>query len=147
MKEINIRQKSKALESLRAIKEKEFVTADIKLTNVNLRTINDNLGGINIFSKNDLYVLNGTLHAIMSNFDDDSVKQHHPHGLTPEALLEGLCNLQYSKEVCRSYDGRYEIISTTLFDKRVKAVIEKNAPLLEKRDAKINKLVTLYPTD
>ena len=118
---------------------------DVRLVNTNLRVINKNIK-TDIFDKNDLFVLSDTLYAIMSSLDE-KVEQHHPHGISPESLLDGLCNLQRSKEVASSYDGRYEIISTTLFDKKVKAIIEKNAPLLENRDAKINKLVTLYPTD
>ena len=141
--QINIRKKTKALESLRVIKEKEFVSADVKLTNVNLRVINKNIQ-INIFDKNDLYVLTDTLHAIMSTEDDKTVKQHHPHGLSPKALLEALCNLQYSTDVENTIDDRYAIVSSTIENKKIRFIIEKNAPLIDKPDAKINKLVTAF---
>ena len=80
----------------------------------------------------------------MSNFDDNNVIQHHPHGLTPEALLEGLCNLQNSKDVKNTVDDRYAIVSSTIEKKKIRFIIEKNAPLIDKLDANINKLVTAF---
>ena len=145
MKEINIRKKKEAIEELTKFKNKKYTGMDVRLVNTNLRVINKNIK-TDIFDKNDLFVLSDTLYAIMSSLDE-KVEQHHPHGLTPEALLEALCNLQYSKEVYRSYDLRYEIITTTLFGKKAKVIIEKNAALVENLNANINKLVTLYPTD
>ena len=143
MKEINIRKKDEATEELTSFKNKKYVGIDVRLMNTHLRIINRNIK-IEIFDKNDLYVLSDTLYAIMSPEDDKEVKQHHPHGLTPEALLEALCNLQYSTDVENTIDDRYAIVSSTIENKKIRFIIEKNAPLIDKPDAKINKLVTAF---
>ena len=68
--------------------------------------------------------------------------------MSPESIVKALSSLQNPELVAFEYNTYRHIVVTLSVDGRAMlAVIETNAPLRGDRDARINKLVTLYEKD
>lgn len=145
MKTINIRDRKNAITLLKRLSLKDYESQDIRITNMHLKDLNDQLGAI-IFAKNDLYVLASTIWEITQPIGKSN-KHHHFHGLTIEQLYETLLNAHNSEEVIESHDSRYVIVTSSLNEtnENFVLIVEINASLTNDRNARINKLITIYP--
>ena len=145
-KVINIKVPEHAIEALEYYKSKKTRLMDIRLSNTELKTINK-LTGINLFSKNDLFVGSDTLYEIMQPVGGKD--RHNYHGLTPKELVEVFNNLINPYCVFFTDLGRLGIISTIISESGhpLMVVIEIGAGLISNSDANINKMLTMYPKD
>ena len=145
IKTINIGNPEKALQSLNEIKNKNYGNVDIKIENLHLKELNKLLNN-NAFKQNDAYISAETLWQIMQPAGLKIV--HNTHGLTPETILRALKDVSHPFCILKSYFNRYVTISSfELNEARILVIIEINAPLRKNHQAKINKIVTIYPSD
>ena len=146
IKNINVKSKN-ALEELTQFKEKKYVMCDVRLENVDLRNVNP-LIGTNLFAKNDLFINSDSLWSLMNEDEDKSDNETHTHHpLTPTDILDALNNMQNPYCVFKTKFDRISIIVSCLSHYRepLMAIIEIGADLINKKNANINKLVTMYP--
>ena len=143
IKIINIKS-SDALKQITEYKNKLFSMHDIRLENVHLRKINE-LVRKNIFSKNDLFVNSTSLWEMMQ--PQGKQGGHHYHDLTPEEVLDALNNIISPYCIFKTKQNRLSIILSCACykDNPLMAVVELDADLIDTKNAKINKLVSLYP--
>ena len=140
---INIKNK-KAVDEIRRFKEKKFSMIDVKFENVHLREINKLLSFV-LFEKNDLYVNSTTLWELMQPMGKTG--SHNYHNLTPEDIHKALNLIVEPFCVFRVKNDRYAIIPVYIssFSEPLMVVIEKEAELINNKNANINKIVTIYP--
>lgn len=140
---INIGNKKQACEQLKQFKNKHYESVEIEFTNVHLLKLNE-LVGFKLFTKNSLYVHSSTLWDVMQPVGN--VYKHHSHGLEPQLIIDVLSSLKESILIFESYFDRYAVL---VFGNEtypiIMLVIELNAGLTNNRNAKVNKLVTIYP--
>ena len=147
MKVINLGTPLRAVEIIDVLGKKRLANADVRFQNVRLKRINE-LADRNIFLKNDLFMDATGLWDLMQADDGALGRRHHHHGLSPESIVKALSSLQNPELVAFEYNTYRHIVVTLSVDGRAMlAVIETNAPLRGNRDARINKLVTLYEKD
>lgn len=143
LKIINVKSEN-ALITLTQFKDKKYVICDVRFENVHLREVNK-LVDFSLFDKNDLFANSDTLWSLMQ--DDVKSDSHNHHGLTPEDILDALNNIIKPYCVFKSKQERISIVLSCLshFGEPLMVIIELDADLIEKKNAKINKLVTMYP--
>ena len=136
----------RAINDIAKFKNKRYVVCDVKLENVHLIKINTLIGS-NLFQKNDLFVNSDTLWSLMQ--DDNQIDSHNHHGLTPRDILDALNNILDPYCVFKSKQGRISIVLSCLshYGEPLMVIIEIGSSLIEDENAKINKLVTMYPKD
>lgn len=141
-KTINIAT-NKAIDDLYHLKSKLY-DYDVKIINVHLKELNEIIG-LNMFTKNDLYVEAGTLWDSMQ--PNGGNRKHHFHDLTPEDIVEALRNITRPYCVLRNNKGRIEILSSINSHLGVPVIvaIELNSKLGNDYEANINKMVTIFP--
>ena len=140
---INIRNK-KSIDAIKIFKDKIFVPVDIKFENVHLRELNTLIGS-ELFSKNDLYINSKTLWELMQPLGNTG--SHNYHELTPEDIYYALNDIVHPECVIKTKNERYAIIPTYIssFNEPLMVVIELQAELMNRQNARINKIVTIYP--
>ena len=140
---INIKNK-RAINEIQKFKDKKYSLVDIKLENVHLREVNKLLPFI-LFEKNDLYINSVTLWELMQPTGSTGI--HNYHGLSPEDIYNALNSIEEPYCVFRVKNERYAIIPTYIssFKEPLMVVIEKGSELINKKNANINKIVTIYP--
>lgn len=143
IKQINISNEKESLEALKKFQEKCYFSTEIKFKNTNLKALNEKLK--NTFSKNDLFANGVTLYEMTQPTGGRGT--HNYHGLTINEVYEAIHNISKSDYIFKSADNRYILITTVVATckDRIIAIIDTDARLLSNKDAKINKLVTLYP--
>ena len=141
---INIRNEN-AIKEIANFKEKRFSMTDIKFQNVHLKKINE-LVRLNVFLKNDLFINSSTLWELMQPVG--LTGSHNHHGLTPEDVLSALLGLSNPFGVFIAKNGRYLIVPvmTSSFNMPLLVVIETRSDLVNDKNAKANKIVTIYPS-
>ena len=146
IKEINITDQEETFDLLFKLKEKKCYDLEVRFKNVDLIKLNKLVKG-KPFRKNDLYVNATTLFEIMQPLGSQG--RHHYHDLKPEEIHNVLITLQNSKKVIPSIDDRYVVLTTVIAScgHPLIAIIDTHSPLMNDRNANINKLVTLYPKD
>lgn len=144
-KEINLAKKNEAIDSLKHFKNREYYQ-DIEFTNIHLIKINE-LVGFNLFTKNSLFANSATLFELMQ--PTGKIGRHHYHGLRPDEIIELFINITRPNIIYRTYLNRIGILITieSTSAKNFLLIIELNSTLLNKRNANINKLITIYPKD
>ena len=145
IKTINIGNTEKALENLNEIKNKNYGNVDIKIENIHLKDLNK-LIDRTVFKQNDAYINAETLWESMQPI---GLKiEHNTHGFTPNNLLSIFESLSNPFCILKTHFNRYTLISSIFINTtRVLTIIEINAPLNKKKNARINKIVTIYPKD
>ena len=145
-KTINIKNIEEAEVLLNAYKKKKYSPIDIRLSNTHLTKINT-LVGINLFSKNDLFVSSDTLYDIMQPIGGK--RKHNYHGLTPRELVEVFNSFVDPYCLYITDLGRRGIISTITSETGLPliSIIEIGAGLIGNVRANINKMITIYPKD
>ena len=140
---INIRN-IKAIKEIEKYKTKRYSETDIKITNVHLKRLNE-LMNKELFKKNDLYIGSGTLHEIMQPLGNKG--SHNYHNLTPEDVFYALGALEHPKIVYKDKNRRYAIVPVYIssVNELLIVIIEVGAGLTINRNAKINKIVTIFP--
>ena len=144
-KSINIKNYNQSLKNIDIFRNKNYGNIDVRINNLHLTDLNKLLGK-NVFKQNDAYISAETLWEIMQPLGNK--RQHNSHGLTPETILRGFKDMTHPFCILKSYFNRYITISSfELNAARILIVIEINAPLRKNHKAKINKIVTIYPSD
>ena len=145
-KTINIIKKEDTIKMLLKIKEHSYQEGEIRLNNAHLKNLNKKTI-YKPFKKNDLFINLSTLHDAMQ--PGGSRGRHHYHGLSVEEVYDVLLNLKNSIGVCPSFGSRYIILTTVIANcgYKIIAIIDTKAPLMNDRNANVNKLITFYPKD
>lgn len=140
---INIRSRSSIAE-IQKFKDKRYSLVDVKFENIHLKDIN-RFVLFNLFDKNDLYINSTTLWELMQPIGDSG--SHNYHDLTPEDIYNALNTINNPYCVLKVKHERYAVIPVYVssFDEPLMIVIEKGAELINKQNANINKIVTIYP--
>ncbi len=140
---INIKNK-KAIVEIQKFKDKKYSLIDIKFENVHLKDINKYVL-FDLFDKNDLYINSTTLWELMQPIGKSG--SHNYHNLTPEDIYNALNSIIEPYCVFKVKNDRYAVIPVYVssFDEPILIVIEKGAELINKQNANINKIVTMYP--
>ena len=143
IKIINIKS-ADALKQITEYKNKLFSMHDIRLENVHMKRINA-LIKYNLFSKNDLFVNSTGLWEMMQ--PQGKQGGHHYHDLTPEEVLDALNNIISPYCIFKTKQNRLSIVLSCACHEGnpLMAVVELDADLIDTKNAKINKLVSLYP--
>lgn len=143
---INLAEKESAINQLTLFRENNYVPFDVRIENSHIKELND-LTGMNLFTKTSLYVDSKTLHELMEPIG--GIGSHHFHGLTPEDIYMSLSSIKNPRCVFIDKKERYAFISIELshFDHPLMLIVEKNAGLQANANARINKVVTIYPKD
>ena len=142
-KVINIKSK-KAINEIQRYKDKKYFQMDIKFENVHLREINKLLPFV-LFEKNDLYINSVTLWELMQ--ETGNAGTHNYHGLTPSDIFCVLNSIDEPYCIFEVKNERYAIVPTYIssFYEPLMVVIEKEAELINRKNANVNKIVTIYP--
>ena len=145
-KTINIGNRTKAIELLIEIKNKNYGRIDIKIENLYLKKLNKFVDK-NLFTKNDAYISAETLWSIMQDGPGEDI--HHHHGLTESDVLDGLRSITDPHLIIQAEINRFLIVSLFIssFGLPLMIVVEINATLRNDNQASINKIVTIYPKD
>ena len=140
---INIKT-NKAIKEIRNFRDKCFAPVDVRFENVNLKKLNKIIN-FELFSKNDLYINSKSLWELMQPIGNAGA--HNYHELTPEDIYNALNSLLDPIAVFKVKNERYAVIPVynSSFNEPLMVVIEKDAPLMNRQNAKINKIVTIYP--
>lgn len=140
---INIKNK-KAIDEIKVFKDKVFVPIDVKFENTHLKELNK-LIGRDLFSKNDLYINSVTLWELMQPLGNAG--SHNYHELTPEDIYYALNDIAHPECVIKAKNERYAIIPTYVssFNEPLMIVIQLESGLIDNKNAKINKIITIYP--
>lgn len=147
VKNINIALKEKSLKAFEMIKNNALNGAnEIRITNVHLKQINKT-SIYKPFKKNDLFVDSSTLYDAMQPVGGTG--RHHYHGLKIEEIYDAILSFKKAKGLLPSYGNRYVILTTVIAScgYKIIAIIDTCAPLMNDRNANINKLITLYPKE
>ena len=140
---INIKT-NKAIKEIRNFRDKKYSLIEIKIKNVHLRELNK-LMSFELFDKNDLYINSVTLWELMQPIGNSG--SHNYHELSPEDICSALNSITTPKYIFRVINKRYAIVPVLIssYDEPLMIVIEKDAGLINNQNAKINKIVTMYP--
>jgi len=140
---VNIKNK-KAISEITNFKNKKYSLVDIKFENVHLKELNT-LVSFDLFDKNDLYINSVTLWELMQ--PEGNSGSHNYHDLTPEDIYEALNSIVDPYCILRVKNERYAIVPVFIssFNEPLMIVIEKGAELINRQNANINKIVTIYP--
>lgn len=140
---INIKNK-KAIDEIKVFKDKVFVPVDVRFENVHIKRLNEIIK-FELFSKNDLYINSKSLWELMQPVGDAG--SHNYHGLTAEDIYYALNSLLDPLAVFQVKNERFAIVPVFIssFNEPLMVVIEKDAELMNRQNAKINKIVTIYP--
>ena len=140
---INIKTK-KSIDEIEEFKDRIFAQCDVKFTNVHLKKLNK-ITNVELFAKNDLYINSKSLYDLMQPIG--KADSHNYHELKPVDILNALNQITDPIAVFKVKYGRYAVVPVynSSFEEPLMVVIETNAPLLNKLNAKINKVVTIYP--
>ena len=143
MIKINIKNDD-ALKELTQFQIKKHAMCDVRFSNVHLMKMNKKIR-YNLFYKNDLFVNSDTLWSLMQ--DDNQIDSHNHHGLTPKDILDALNNILDPYCVFKSKQGRISIVLSCLshYGEPLMVVIQIGSDLINKKNAKINKMITMYP--
>lgn len=143
LKVINIKG-SDALKKITEYKYKLFAMHDVRLENVHMKRINA-LINYNLFSKNDLFINSTSLWELMQ--PQGNRGSHNYHNLSPEEVLDALNNIVSPYCIFKTKQDRLSIVLSCVCHKGnpLMAVVEVGVGLIDNEDAKINKLVSLYP--
>ncbi len=142
-KTINIKSK-KALKQVEQFKKKNYTPVDIRLQNVNLKTLNKIIM-FDLFDKNDLFINSTTLWELMQPIGDSG--SHNYHGLLPEDILDALNSLETPNYILKVKQDRYAIIPVTIssYNEPLMVIVEIGGALIKNKNANINRVVTIYP--
>lgn len=144
----NIKQKKSCLDELQRLKRKEYAYHEIRIQNLHIKNM-DFLIGRKIFGKNELYVNPRTLWADMQKGNGE--RPHHFHNLDIYDIYNALNNLRNPNAIYKSnfFTNRYVVATDALFQNKIPiiVIIEVGAPLVNRSDANINKIITIYPKD
>ncbi len=145
-KYINIKDKETAIKELAKYKDKKYLSV-VRFVNVNLKQINE-VVGFTLFHKNDLFVEAETLYDLMHQKGNRGVK-HNYHGLSAEQIIKSLNRIKMLFCILKEDIDRYAISLIAESDSSLPMliVIQINASLENDLNAKINKLVTIFPKD
>lgn len=145
LKIINLANKKSALKVLEETKNSKNCNYDIRIHNSHITELNRVLGR-KVFKKDALYINSGTLKEIMLPVGR-SGKHHHQHGLSPIEIFSALSTIKDSNDVSISYGNRYIIVTLATIYNGVNLVVivEPNSALLNHLNAKIIKIITIYP--
>ncbi len=140
---INIKSKKSILD-IKKFKDKKYSLIDIKFENIHLKDINKFVL-FELFDKNDLYISSTTLWELMQPIG--SAGSHNYHDLTPEDIYYALNAVSNPYCVFRVKHGRYAVIPVYIssFNEPLMIVIEKGVELVNKQNANVNKIITIYP--
>ena len=140
---INIKT-NKAIKEIREFRDKLFVPIDIRFTNIYLKKLNKIIN-FELFSKNDLYINSKSLWELMQPIGNTG--SHNYHELMPEDIFNALNSILEPLAVFKVKNQRYAVVPVynSSFNEPLMVVIEKDAELMNKQNAKINKIVTIYP--
>ena len=140
---INIKNK-KSINEIKVFKDKVFVPVDVRFENVHIKRLNEIIK-FELFSKNDLYINSKSLWELMQPVGDAG--SHNYHGLTSEDIYYALNSLLDPLAVFQVKNERFAIVPVFIssFNEPLMVVIEKDAELMNRQNAKINKIVTIYP--
>ena len=148
-KTINLANKAMSLYIIGQIKNKDYVPFDLKITNSHITQLN-NLVGKKIFKKDSLYIDSHSLWEIMQPIGHEGT--HHFHDLSAEDVYIALCSIKDPYSVLDASNmnntkTRCSIITVQLshLKEPFMIVVEVDADLRGIIDAKINKVVTIYP--
>ena len=143
---INLGNKEFALLVLEQLKENDYVPFDVEITNSHIKELNE-LTGKKLFNKSSLYINSKTLCDIMQ--PEGKSDNHNFHGLTPEDVYVSLASIKDPKCIFITKFERYAIVSIELshFNYPLMMVVEKDAGLQNDTEARINKIITIYPKD
>ncbi|MCQ2793782.1 MAG: hypothetical protein MJ207_00195 [Bacilli bacterium] len=148
MKLINIKKEKDALKELSKLKRREYVYSEIRIDNIHLKHLNLLVKDY-IFTKNAIYVRPSTLWATMKSGGRNN--SHNFHALSIEEAFKTLNAIDHPKEIYESLkrSKRYIIVTDVLFKNKINiiVIIEKDVALINKIDANINKIITIYPKD
>ena len=143
---INIAEKNESIQQLEQIKQKNYGNVDIKIINLHLMRLNVFIGKV-VFRKNDGYITAETLFDIMK--ENIGKNKHHFHSLSAEDVYKGLRYLNDPLCIIDEGDDRYLTISSFLsaLNIPILVIVEINASLVLNKNTRINKVVTMYPSD
>ena len=143
---INLAEKQQTLKYLERIRNNDYVPFDIRIDNSHIKELNE-LTGVKLFSKSSLYINSKTLYDIMQA--EGKSDNHNFHGLTPEDVYMSLFSIKDPRCVFITKFDRYAIVSVELshFDYPLMMVIEKDSGLQNDTEARVNKVITIYPKD
>ena len=141
---INLAVKPLTISFLERMRDNDYVPYDVQITNSHIKELNE-LTGKKIFSKTSLYINSKTLHDIMQPIGGKD--NHNYHGLTPEDVYMSLVSIKNPKYVYVTKYDRFAIISIELshYDVPLMLIVEKDAGLQKDTEARINKIITIYP--
>ena len=145
IKAINIKNRNDAEQELIRLQKKKYPALDIRFENTHLLDLNT-LIQKSIFVKNDLFANAEMLWEIMQPVGTKG--SHNSHGLTPKEILEVLNSLIDPYYIYKSETpNRYVIVSLIIRESGdpLIIVIEVGSGIIDKIDANINKMITMYP--
>ena len=140
---INIKNK-KAINEINIFKEKKYSLIDVKFENVHLRDLNKLLP-FDLFDKNDLFINSVTLWELMQ--PQGNAGAHNYHNLTPKDIYDALNLIINPYAIFRVKNERYAVVPVFIssFNEPLMVVIETGSELINKQNANVNKIVTMYP--
>ena len=143
---INIAEKNESIQKLEQIKNKNYGNLDIRIFNLHLIKLNV-LIGRNVFKKNDGYISAETLFDVMQ--ESNGRNKHHHHSLSTEDVYKGLRYLNDPICIIEEGNDRFLTVSSFLSSLNVPilVVVEINAALVIDIDKRINKIITMFPSD
>ena len=145
IKAINIKNRNDAEQELIRLQKKKYPALDIRFENTHLLDLNT-LIQKSIFMKNDLFANAEMLWEIMQPVGTKG--SHNSHGLTPKEILDVLNSLTDPYYIYKSETpNRYVIVSLIIRESGdpLIIVIEVGSGIIDKIDANINKMITMYP--
>lgn len=140
---INVKEREAAIKDICFFKDNVFPGYDIFFKNINMKEINMVIER-RLFTKSELYIDSLTLWEAMQPIGGKGT--HNYHGLTPEDIFNALQSITNPSIVFVGKYHRYSIVTITMthFDAPLVLFIEKGAGLRNNRNAKINKIVTMF---
>lgn len=141
---LNIGNKKSSIELIQIIKEKNYSSFDIKITNCHITELNKVIGK-KVFKNDVLYINARTLWEIMQPIGGKG--KHHYHNLSPEEIYDILMQAKNSKEIFASHDGRYLVItlSSLINQSKYALILEPNGHSKNSYIASVIRVITMYP--
>ena len=144
IKGINLAEREKSIKYIETFKKPNNSIRDVKISNSHIANLNHMIGR-KIFKKNSLYISSATIHDLLQPLGGKN--QHNYHALTPADIFMVLLSIKDPKYVFVANTKRYAFISveTISVGHPLMIIVETGASLLRNLNAKINKVVTIYP--
>lgn len=141
---INLGNPKSAIETIRLIKENDYVPFDIRIFNTHITELNKVIKRT-VFRKDTVYFNSKSLWELMQ--DEGGKGRHHYHGLQPKEIFEALLMLKKSKTVKCSYDNRYIVLTSAVTSQGIPLVVilKPNSVLSGKHNSNVVKIITIYP--